>query len=91
MLVMCFDGGVQDGILPEQFLAMREKQNEASHLGLGGYRIKEFLAAPIGPFALQWMLDAGARLRSDYSYYFQRNHRRERERSQRRPYLVGLT
>ena len=72
-------------------LRCRKKQTEASHLGLGGYRIKEFLAAPIGPFALQWMLDAGARLRCDYSHYFQTNHLRVLKPSQRRPYLVGLT
>jgi hypothetical protein len=90
-VVMCFGGQAHDGILPEQFLAVHEKQTEASHLGLGGYRIKEFLAAPIGHFALQWMVDAGARLRCDYSHYFQTNDHREPEPSQRRPYLVGLT
>ena len=90
-VVMCFEGQTLDGIPPEQFLAVGKKQTEASHLGLGGYRIKEFLAAPIGPFALQWMLDAGARLRCDYSCYFQTNHLRVLKPSQRRPYLVGLT
>jgi DNA-binding CsgD family transcriptional regulator len=90
-VLMCFEGWTQDGISPEQILAVREKQTEASQLGLRGYRIKEFLAAPIGPFALQWMLDAGARLRCDYSYYFQTNHLHVLKPSQRRPYLVGLT
>ena len=90
-VAICFEGQTLDGIRPEQFLAVRKKQTEAFYLGLGGYRIKEFLAAPIGPFALQWMLDAGARLRHDYSYHFQTNHLRKPEPSQRRPYLVGLT
>ena len=44
----------------------------------------------MGPYALRWMLDAGARQRHDYSYYFQTNRLCEPEPSQR-PYLVGLT
>src|SRR4030095_16460874 len=45
---------------------------------------------PIGMKRLQWMLDAGARLRRDYSNYFRKNRLLEPE-SYKRPYLVGLT
>jgi hypothetical protein len=89
-VVMCFEGWAQGGFSPEQFLAIREKQSEAFHLALGGYRVKEFLTDPIGGETSQWMLDAGARLRRDYSNYFRKNRLPEPESSQR-PWLVGLT
>jgi hypothetical protein len=89
-VVMCFEGWAQDGIWPEQFLVIREKQNEAFHLALRGYRIKEFLADPIESEMSQWMLDAGAHLRRDYSNYF-RKHPLPVPKSRRRPWLVGLT
>ena len=89
-VVMCFEGWAQDGFSPQQFLAVREKQSEAFHLALRGYRIKEFLADPIGADRSQWMLDAGARLRRDYSKYFRKNGLPEPDHSQR-PWLVGLT
>jgi DNA-binding CsgD family transcriptional regulator len=89
-VMMCFDGWAKDGFSPEQFLAVREKQGEALHLALRGYRVKEFVAEPIGNKASQWMLDAGARLRRDYSDYFRRNGLSEPQRS-RRPLLVGLS
>jgi hypothetical protein len=44
-------------------MAVRAKQGEALRLGLSGYRVKEFLAYPLGEEALQWMLNAGARIR----------------------------
>ncbi len=89
-VLMCFEGWAQDGFSPEQFLAVREKQSEAFHLALRGYRIKEFLADPIGADRSQWMLAAGARLRRDYSKYFRKNGLPEPDHSQR-PWLVGLT
>jgi hypothetical protein len=89
-VVMCFEGWAQDGFSPEQFLAVREKQSEAFHLALCGYHIKEFLAAPIGWEALQWMLDGGTRLRRDYSNYL-RKIGLPRPESSQRPWLVGLT
>jgi DNA-binding CsgD family transcriptional regulator len=70
--------------------AVREKQSEAFCLGHRGYRVKEFLTDPIGKETLQWMLDAGARLRRHYSNYFRKNHLVEPESSQR-PSLIGLT
>ena len=45
-----------DGLSPEQVMAVRAKQGEALRLGLSGYRVKEFLAYPLGEEALQWML-----------------------------------
>jgi hypothetical protein len=69
---------------------VREKQKEAFHLALRGYRIKEFLADPVGRETSQWMLDAGTRLRRDYSNYFRKNGLSKPELSQR-PYLIGLT
>jgi hypothetical protein len=89
-VVMCFEGWAEDGFAPEQMLAIREKQSEAFSLALHGYRIKEFLTDPIGRETLQWMLDAGARLRRDYSNYFRIHHMREPEPWQR-PCLLGLT
>ena len=89
-VMMCFVGSECDRLSREQILAVREKQSEAFHLALSGYRMKEFLADPIGEEALQWMLGAGARLRRDYSAYFKKNRVLIPESSQR-PWLVGLT
>lgn len=88
-VVMCFEGWAQDGA-PEQFLATREKQSEAFCFALRGYRIKEFLADPIGKERAQWMLGAGARLRRDYSDSF-RKGRLPKPAASRWPCLVGLT
>jgi hypothetical protein len=60
------------------------------YLALRGYHIKEFLADPIEWEMSQWMLDAGARLRRDYSDYFRKNGLAKQKSSQR-PSLVGLT
>jgi len=89
-VLMCFEGWTRDGLLPEQVLALREKQNEALHLTLGGYRVKEFLVEQIGEENWQWMLDAGTRLRRDYSDCFRKGDVSEAESSQG-PRLVGLT
>jgi hypothetical protein len=89
-VIMCFEGLAKHGFSPEQLLAVRAKQTEAFHLALRGYRIKEFLANPIGREAARWMLDAGARLRRAYLNYFRKNRIPEPTSSQR-PYLLGLT
>lgn len=89
-VMMCFGGLEHDGFSREQFLAVREKQNEAFHLALNGYRVKEFLADSIGEETLQSMLDAGGRLRRDYSNYFLK-HGVPIPKSPQRPWLVGLT
>jgi DNA-binding CsgD family transcriptional regulator len=89
-VVLCFEGWAYDGLSAEQILAVRAKQSEALHLGLSGYRIKEFLADPVGEDALQWMLNAGARIRPPYSSNF-RNGTFSRAASSQRPCLVGLT
>jgi DNA-binding CsgD family transcriptional regulator len=89
-VVMCFEGWAQHGFSLEQFLTIREKQSEAFYLAMRGYRIKEFLTDPIGTETSQWMLDAGARLRRDYSNYFRQN-RLPKPVSSRCPSLVGLT
>lgn len=89
-VMMCFGGWEQAGLSREEILAVREKQSEAFHLAHSGYRVKEFLADPIGEEELGWMLDAGAHLRRDYSDYFQK-HGVPIPESSRRPWLVGLT
>jgi hypothetical protein len=89
-VVLCFEGWAYDGLSAEQILAVRAKQSEALHLGLSGYRVKEFLAYPVGDDALAWMLNAGARIRRDYSNYF-RNSTVFRPLFSQRPCLVGLT
>jgi hypothetical protein len=38
-VVICFEGWACDGLSPEQVLALREKQSEALHLTLSGYRV----------------------------------------------------
>lgn len=88
-LVVCFEGWEQGNLSREEFFAVREKQSEALRLALSGYRIKEFLANPIGKEAFEQMVDAGANLRRDYSDYFRRNNVPMPE-SSRRPRLVGL-
>jgi hypothetical protein len=89
-VMMCFGGWEQAGLSREEILAVREKQSEAFHLAHSGYRVKEFLADPIGEKELGWMLDAGAHLRRDYSDYF-RKHGVPIPESSQRPWLVGLT
>ncbi len=89
-VVMCCEGWTRVGFSPEQFLVVLAKQGEALHLALRGYRIKEFLAEPTGLERSQWMLDAGARIRRDYSNYF-RKHRFHKPESSRRPRLLGLS
>ena len=54
--IVCFEGWAHDGLSSEQVLAVRARQGEALRLGLSGYRVKEFLAYPLGEEALQWML-----------------------------------
>jgi DNA-binding CsgD family transcriptional regulator len=88
-VMMCFGGWEDDG-LPEQILAVHEKQSEAFHLAHIGYRVKEFLADAIGEEALHWMLGSGAHVRRDYSRYFQK-HGAPIPESLHRPRLVGLT
>jgi DNA-binding NarL/FixJ family response regulator len=89
-VLMCFGGCEHDRLSRAQFLALREKQNEAFHLALSGYHVKEFLAEPIGKETLQWMLDAGVNLRRNYSNYF-RKHGSPAAKPAQRPWLVGLT
>ena len=89
-VMMCFGGCQSDELSPEQLLAVREKQSEAFHLDHSGYRMKEFLADAIGEEVAQWMLDAGAHLRRDYSRYFKKQDAPMPEAS-KRPRLVGLT
>jgi DNA-binding CsgD family transcriptional regulator len=88
--VMCFEGWAHHELSPEQLLVLREKQNWALHLALGGYQVKEFLADPVGRDTSQWMLNAGARLRREYSNYFRKNALSKPHPS-RLPQLVGLT
>lgn len=88
-LLVCFEGLDKSGLSRDQFLPVREKQCEAFQLALYGYRVKEFLANPIGKEAFQETIDAGARLRRDYTGCFQKTGASTAESS--RPWLVGLT
>jgi len=89
-VMLCFEGWKHAALSREQILAVREKQSEAFHIAHSGYRMKEFVADPMGEEALQRLLDSGARLRRDYAGYLQKNALRRPE-SSRRPWLVGLT
>lgn len=89
-VMLCFEGWKHDALSPEQILALREKQSEAFHLAHGGYRMKEFIAEPIGGEALRWMVQSGAHIRRDYAVDFQ-EHCVPMPRSSQRSWLVGLT
>ena len=89
-VIVCFEGWAYDALSDEQVLAVRAKQSEALHLLLSGYRVKELLAYPVGADALQWMLNAGARIRRHHSSYLP-NGAVFRSVFSRRPHLVGLT
>ena len=89
-VIVCFEGWAHNRLSAEQVLAVRAKQSEALRLSLSGYRVKEFLAYPVGEDALQWMLNAGARIRRHYFNYF-RNSTVFRPVFSQRPSLVGLT
>ena len=88
-VVLCFEGWELDGLSREQVLAVRKKQSEAFHLTHAGYRMREVLADPIDHEELDWMLNAGAHVRRDYSSYFQKH--RALTNYTPRPRLVGLT
>jgi hypothetical protein len=89
-VVLCFEGWQHDALSPEQILAVREKQSEAFHIAHGGYRVKEFIAEPIGEEALRWMVESGAHIRRDYADDLQKRGVPTLGSSQR-PWLVGLT
>ena len=89
-VAMCFEGWAHEGLSNEQVLGVREKQSEALHSALSGYRVKEFLADLLGGETLEWMLNAGARLRRNYRNYLLNSAVSEPDSSQR-PCLVGLT
>jgi hypothetical protein len=89
-VVLCIEGWAHDKLSRDQFLAVRDKQSEAFRNALNGYRVKEFLADQIGEETLQWMINAGTRLRRDYSNCFRKSGVPKPESSQR-PWLVGLT
>jgi DNA-binding CsgD family transcriptional regulator len=89
-VLLCFQGWAYDGLSREQFLALREKQSEALRFAIAGYQMKEFLADLIGARNLEWMLDAGTRVRRDYSNCFRKGNVSRPESSQW-PWLVGLT
>jgi hypothetical protein len=59
-LVLCFEGPERSALLGKQYLAIHEKRCEAFHLAIAGYRVKQFLANPIGEQAYQEARDAGA-------------------------------
>jgi hypothetical protein len=63
---------------------------EAFRLAYNGYQLKELLCGPIGEEALHWAIDAGFRLRRDYSDYYRVQNLPAPE-SAKRPWLVGLT
>jgi DNA-binding CsgD family transcriptional regulator len=89
-VVLSFAGWEQNALWREQILAVREKQSEAFQIAHSGYRVKEFIAEPIGEEALRWMVESGAHLRRDYADDFQRRGVPIPKPSQR-PWLVGLT
>ena len=65
-LVLCFEGPERGTLSGERYLPLREKRQEAFHLAMSGYQVKEFLINPIGELAYEETIDAGARLRRDF-------------------------
>ena len=88
-LVLCFEGPERGALLGEHYLALQQKRGEAFHLAIAGYRLKQFLANPIGEQAYEETRDAGAILRTDYAkVVFAGNGACP---THLRPRLVGLT
>jgi hypothetical protein len=71
---------------PEQFLAIREKQSEAFHLALRGYRVKEFLTDPIERNST---MDARCRRSSPTTIPLLSKNRLPEPESSQRPCLVA--
>ncbi len=88
-LVLCFEGPERSALLGEHYLALQQKRSEAFHLAIAGYRLKQFLANPIGEQAYEETRDAGAMLRTDYAKVACASD--GAWPSQLRPRLVGLT
>jgi len=53
--------------LSHEALAIRERQNAALHLALGGYHVKEMLINPMSDEAFGYLIDGGILLRRDCS------------------------
>jgi DNA-binding NarL/FixJ family response regulator len=88
-LVLCFEGPERGTLSGERYLPLREKRHEAFQLAMSGYQIKEFLVNPIGELAYEETIDAGAKLRCDFSHLERGSNGWTKNLSQ--PRLVGLT
>jgi DNA-binding CsgD family transcriptional regulator len=89
-VMTCYCGTQCDSLVSEHVFAVREKMAEAFRLAHQGYKLREVMCAPIGEETLRWALDAGFRLRRDYSEYYHAANPGLPEAAQR-PWLVGLT
>jgi hypothetical protein len=89
-VIICYHGRRCDWLSCERLLAIREQLAEAFRLAHNGYQLKEILCGAIGEEALHWALDAGFRIRRDYSDYYEA-HNLPIPKSVKRPWLVGLT
>jgi DNA-binding CsgD family transcriptional regulator len=89
-VVTGFCGTQCDSLPRERVFAVREKVAEAFRLAHQGYNLKEVICGPIGEDTLQWALDAGFRLRRDYSDFYHAANFQMPETA-KRPWLVGLT
>lgn len=85
-----FCGTQCDALPSERVFAVREKLAEAFRLAHQGYNLKEVICGPIGEDTLHWALDAGFRLRRDYSDFYHTANLQVPEAA-KRPWLVGLT
>jgi DNA-binding CsgD family transcriptional regulator len=79
-----------ESLSSERVFAVREKVAEAFRLAHQGYNLKEVMCGPIGEETLRWALDAGFRLRRDYSDFYHATNLQVPEMA-KRPWLVGLT
>jgi len=88
-LILCFEGPERGTLSGEHYLPLREKREEAFHLAMSGYQVKEFLINPIGELAYEETIDAGARLRCDFFHPDRESDQSSRDHLRSR--LVGLT
>jgi hypothetical protein len=89
-VITCFCGTEYGCLHTERVFAVREKMAEAFRLAHQGYNLKEILCGPIGEETLRWALDAGFRLRRDYSDFYYAANLQPPEAAES-PWLVGLT
>lgn len=87
-VMTCYCARQSDPLPAGWLLLIREKLAEAFRTTYTGYNLKEILFAPLGEELLRWALDAGFRLREDYSDFYEAHPKPD---PALRSWLVGIT